>query len=319
MQKESSFISFIDKYFDSQIADLDRERKQANTFSFIYISVCLFVTVGWLVLVYFNTKESVFFNTRFVIISVILWSVAYYFITRLMNSRRGQADANFENSFKEQIIRPIVSFIDPSFVYRPDPKISRSMFCRNLLIDSSTDFEFYSEDLIEGTYDTVEFQLYDYYMTEEKRNGEVRHIARGQHFRASFNKPIRCKLRLLPKKGSQLDDYLNSYMGEPVILEDDNFHKEFEVYTDDQVEARYILTPAFMEKLLTLKKVIDAPISISFHRNFIYIVTETNRSNFDISRLSKIKKENFIAYYREVNLYCELIDLLNINVKIWQN
>lgn len=39
---------------------------------------------------------------------------------------------------------------------------------------------------------------------------------------------------------------------EPVRLEDPRFEKRFEVYSDDQIEARALLTPAFMERFTAL-------------------------------------------------------------------
>jgi hypothetical protein len=41
---------------------------------------------------------------------------------------------------------------------------------------------------------------------------------------------------------------------ERVRLEDPKFEKAFEVYGSDQVEARFILTPDFMERLLVLEE-----------------------------------------------------------------
>ncbi len=42
--------------------------------------------------------------------------------------------------------------------------------------------------------------------------------------------------------------------GEKVKLEDPVFEKAFEVYSTDQIEARFILTPDFMERLLGLER-----------------------------------------------------------------
>lgn len=39
-----------------------------------------------------------------------------------------------------------------------------------------------------------------------------------------------------------------------IKLEDINFSKNFDVYSEDEVEARYLLTPTFIEKFLKLKR-----------------------------------------------------------------
>ena len=44
-------------------------------------------------------------------------------------------------------------------------------------------------------------------------------------------------------------DYIEKEKLQDVKLEDISFDKRFNVYTKDQVEARYLTTPTFMERL----------------------------------------------------------------------
>lgn len=41
---------------------------------------------------------------------------------------------------------------------------------------------------------------------------------------------------------------------ERVKLEDVSFERQFEVFSDNQIEARYLLTTAFMERMSEVKK-----------------------------------------------------------------
>jgi hypothetical protein len=50
---------------------------------------------------------------------------------------------------------------------------------------------------------------------------------------------------------------------EKVKLESIDFENRFIVYSNDQVEARYILTPSFMERLVKLEKMMGDEISFS--------------------------------------------------------
>ena len=47
-------------------------------------------------------------------------------------------------------------------------------------------------------------------------------------------------------------DYIEKEKLQDVKLEDISFDKRFNVYTKDQVEARYLTTPTFMERLKNL-------------------------------------------------------------------
>ena len=55
--------------------------------------------------------------------------------------------------------------------------------------------------------------------------------------------------------------FRSSKATQKVLLEGIPFLRKWRVYTDDQVNARYILTPVLMEKMLKIKKL--------FHGNFI--------------------------------------------------
>lgn len=70
---------------------------------------------------------------------------------------------------------------------------------------------------------------------------------------------------------------------ETVRLEDPVFEKAFEVYSNDQVEARYLLTTAFMDRLLKVQKKLKLPVTCSFENGKIYIALHSNKNWFDIS------------------------------------
>ena len=50
----------------------------------------------------------------------------------------------------------------------------------------------------------------------------------------------------------------NATQGERVRLESSGFEDVYEVYSSDQVEARHVLTPSFMERLLAIQKQLQA-------------------------------------------------------------
>ena len=57
---------------------------------------------------------------------------------------------------------------------------------------------------------------------------------------------------------------MNKARGELVKLENPEFESEFAVYSDDQIESRYILSPSLMERILSFKKQTKKSIQLSF-------------------------------------------------------
>lgn len=71
-----------------------------------------------------------------------------------------------------------------------------------------------------------------------------------------------------------------------VHLEDVVFSKHWSVLATDQIEARYILTPALMEKILKIKKMFSAhSISFAFFDDKVLIAISTNKDMFETTSL----------------------------------
>ncbi len=64
-------------------------------------------------------------------------------------------------------------------------------------------------------------------------------------------------------------------------LEDPRFEQEFVVYADDQVEARYVLTPSLMERLVEFKQKAGRPSASRFLGPNVNIAIETERNMFE--------------------------------------
>ncbi len=82
-------------------------------------------------------------------------------------------------------------------------------------------------------------------------------VFRGQCLIAQFHKPFQGVTKVFRDAGA-FNFLAKLGKGYPrVKLEDPEFEKAFEVYGSDQIEARFILTPDFMERLLKLEKTFE--------------------------------------------------------------
>ncbi len=71
-------------------------------------------------------------------------------------------------------------------------------------------------------------------------------------------------------------------------LEDVNFEKKYDVFTNDEVEARYILTPTFMERLAGIRMAFRCKaIRCAFYQGQIFIAMKTTKDLFSIGSLVK--------------------------------
>ena len=67
-----------------------------------------------------------------------------------------------------------------------------------------------------------------------------------------------------------------------VTLEDPIFEKKFDVYSTDQIEARYLLTTSFMERLLELSSSYgDSDLQCSFYNDRLLLMIASRKNHFE--------------------------------------
>ena len=100
-----------------------------------------------------------------------------------------------------------------------------------------------------------------------------------------------------------------------VFLESTDFTKKFNVYSSDQIEARYWVTPVFMEKFQNLKIAFgSSKVKCAFYGNKIMIAVHTDKNLFEIGETFK-KLENpetIHTFYKELLSINEIIDYFKL-------
>lgn len=103
------------------------------------------------------------------------------------------------------------------------------------------------------------------------------------------------------------------------VLEDTVFESKFDVYTDDEVEARYLITTAFMERLNNMKTAFRATgISCAFYNQNLIIGLSTSQDLFSICSLFKPIDDasQYFQMYEEIVSIIKLIDYFKLDQKI---
>jgi len=103
-----------------------------------------------------------------------------------------------------------------------------------------------------------------------------------------------------------------------VQLEDVDFSKRYTIYSTDQTEARYVLTPAFMERLKNISFAFDAKyLRMSFQNNKMILLASTDKDLFVMGNPFKDSdKTTFDTLFNEVySVFC-LVDELKLQNRI---
>lgn len=141
---------------------------------------------------------------------------------------------------------------------------------------------------------------------------------RGVIIKCKFNKKFRFNTYLT--ENNFVERLLNREKGymKRVYLEDTNFDKKYLVFSQDQVEARYLLTTAFMYRFQNIKTAFKALYTrAEFTNGELTIFIRTNKNLFSVANFSKnVTYEAFSELFEEMYSILHLIDLLKLNQKI---
>ena len=106
---------------------------------------------------------------------------------------------------------------------------------------------------------------------------------------------------------------------EPVMLESPEFNKKFNVYSSDQVEARYLVTTSFMERFQNLKTHFGAKkAKCSFYDgNKIMFAIHTNKDLFELGDLYHplLDSKSHMDLFNTLNSIFDMIEYFKLDEK----
>lgn len=298
----------VDDYEVDRIAAVKSARKKLLwvTPFFIIITIIGLIITSW------ELNESDEYNGWGLILIFVSYSAIVWYVKSSI--------LVYQNSIKNKIFPHILEFIGP-FTFSVDVPAQVNNFKKSGLIPSYSKET--NEDQISGEYSGVKLQLFETHLQKYKYRGKRSRLVtvfNGLIINLSMNKNFSGKTVIKQDKGVVGNWFGNRFSGlENVKLEDPEFEDIFEVYSTDQIEARYLLTVSFMERLLELADIFDnAEIQICFEDNNLLMIIPLRKPIFEPGPITA--PETFIddaqSLLKEMHLICQIVDTLKLNMKL---
>lgn len=224
----------------------------------------------------------------------------------------------YRQGVKSDIYPLIFKFFGDDFIYEAtSPLTVKSLRPSDII--PSYDNE-YTEDYVRGSHDGVGLEMIEAKLTETRGSGKHRHtvtVFRGLAILFAMNKNFAGKTIVKKDAGAIGNWFSDKFQKlETVRLEDPVFENRFEVFSSDQVEARYLLTPAFMERLLELSSLFgNADIRCSFYDDRLLLLLPSSHDRFEA--VSAFQPVTFVdeidTILQEMPLIFEIIDVLKLD------
>ena len=239
---------------------------------------------------------------------------------------------DYYKQFKEQVIREIIRFIDDGLSYSPSDRMSQKEFVKCGIYQTGID-RYSGDDYVKGKIESTDIEFSEIhaeyktttYDSKGRRQTHWHTIFKGLLFSADFNKVFNVKTYVLTDTAEKMFGFLgtklqkmNKGRGELVKLENPDFESEFVVYSGDQIESRYILSPSLMERILSFKKQTKKGIQLSFVDSRLYVTVPYSKDLFEPKLFGDIVNfEHIKDYHNDLSLVLDLIQTLNLNTRIW--
>ena len=284
---------------DLVMLELERQKVLRSLFRLKLVCFVLAAGVGWLF--YYFSRDAILGAVAFLVCAV----GAYYFFESIFTD-------SFTFKFKRKVIRSIVESC--GLTYHPGGFVENDYLY--MIYDFDID-KYSGNDLIFGQIEGVRVKFSDVEAISIKedlyRNKTHRVLFAGILFVADFPK----RLKGVTQICSGTDDF-KDYGGKRARMDDAEFERYFRVYTTDQIEARYALTPSLMENLKLLKMRFHRPINIVLTGDKICMAIRTGRDNFEPDLRRPLVGKGANRFYKdEIGGFLHIVEELRLNRKIW--
>lgn len=311
--------SFEEVYKEIQphLYSLEELRKNQRYKMWIFILSWILVLIIGL-LFFLTGKETVILIALFIMVG--------YGITALIFGRK--AIYKFKQTYKDIVIGPLVKAIGPQLQYQKNNYVSSDRFYESKIFLQTAD-RYIGEDYIFGMFDktAIEFsELHTEYRTQDEDGKSHYHtIFKGLFLVADFHKDFKCRVVVMP-------DYTEKVLGgvanffqkinisrdKLVYMEDPAFEKMFKVYSNDQVEARYILSPNMLNRIVLMKNRLNKKIHLSFINSKMFLAVSINKNLFNPKLNKSVLNPYFIqGFYQQIWECVQIVDEMNLNTRIW--
>lgn len=304
---ETSKFESLTQSLSSTLQSLEEKRielKKQGHSTGIWAGVIL-LAVGSVISLYLGALFGI-------IIALIVGLLAYYWC---VNAQSQELSAYYK---KEVITKVLQSFCeDAAFI--PEQGINENVFINSNLFISPD--RYHTEDLIKGRVGKTVFRCAEVHAEEKKTSvnskGQTRtywvDIFKGFIFIADFHKDFQGQTTVV--RNSLLKW---NFSGSRVKLENPDFEKLFDVYSTNQIEARYLLSPSMMEQLVALDREMNKSIKISFRNSSILIAIPESKDHFEASIWKSISNLNQLkSDFSTIHKLVAIVDNLNLNTRIW--
>lgn len=333
MKTLEEFNAFLDQQLRDELNTLEQQRITGrNWIRWMWVAtlapfaVFVFFIVRYSLRSSGNTAAGQHYGNQVLLLTglVLLVTLAGYAARYLMMKRKGLHEAtDYRHDFKNRIVKPLISFINPAYQYQPLNHASYEEFTESGLFETKA-YQMTGNDQVYGKLGEMNFQFCDLQVTHMPlvtlRGQGPDTVFCGSYFIAQFPRYFSTPVYVLSRNNSASGDgYIRTWhLGKKVLPADAAFNKLFMVYAPDEAAAQQLLTPALMEKIVALHERTSAKLFLSFYNNRIYAGVGHGTDYFETTLNRSLQNRQMLTdFYLDFMSMLQLAEDLKDNLRVW--
>lgn len=286
--------------------ELEQLRKQKITPLIITGIICVLVFL-------FSLPFGFMATPIILVLDLVVYVIVYSFIKK-----------SYSKQVKEKILVEELRKEFDNVSYDCDHGFSREQLADTELMSMGNRFS--SNDYISGYYKGVSFEQSDVLIQQHTQSGKSSHtvtLFQGRWIVYSFNKrftgylQVRSNENRVFRNGKPVRFFSDRPDTRKIQLESEEFNQAFNIYASDEHEAYYILTPHFMEKMLSLVRETEGNVVFGFIDQQLHVTIYNNKDAFEPALFSPLDETYIQEIHQDIQLIKSIVDELAIDHDIY--
>ena len=303
----------------SELKELQKKiiaiNKKYNKIALIGLIVILIIGIVTTILL------SKYFMIAMFVLPSFLWPLMIFEVTiAIIKAKKTSEDSKtFKKEYKRIFILNALEKEFTDVTYKPEKGFPEEFIENTHMMTTGDSYE--SNDYIEAKYKNVNFSQSDIHIREKHETtdsdgNKKTHwvtVFQGRWLVFDFNKEFKANVQVATH-GFPSAQYYGGENFKKVKMEESAFNNIFSVYTQNEHDAFYILTPHFMEKLKKIKEELNISIMFCFIDNKLHIALNNYKDTFEPNVLKEINEtEEQEKPLKDIRTITNLIDELRLD------
>ncbi|MBQ8165883.1 MAG: DUF3137 domain-containing protein [Lachnospiraceae bacterium] len=281
------------------INKLEVMRKRKNKYAILAIS-CIFIIMP------VTTVASFIADTLGAIIGFVGVMVLMIVFLKLA----GRDTNEYKRMYKENFVVGILNEVFDNVTYKYNSGLPEQDVRQFGLVKMGNRYS--SEDYLKGSYKGIGFEQAEVTIKYDKNSDDTQLRFKGRMIAFDFPFKEVKSVQVFSKSFHYRDTPKVSGVMQSVEMENTDFNKRFDVLAADTVDAFYVLTPQFMERVDFLKEKY-MHVGMNFQGNKLYVGIWTSGDAFDGDTTRSVNLlDEKATIMKDVRVITDIIDVLGM-------